>query len=84
MKCIYCSGETAVVDSRSEGAAIGRRRRCKACGRTFGTVEEAKGKPLAEGTGRLEALDRHLRAANLRMLQLQEELKVIRNLIKKG
>ena len=73
-----------VVDSRSTGKGVKRRRRCTKCKKVFGTQEQAEVKALALGPDGTAALDQHLRAANLRMVQLQEELKMIRSLIRKG
>ena len=44
MRCPYCQGESAVIDTREldPGDAIRRRRRCKACERRFTTYERAE------------------------------------------
>lgn len=40
MNCPKCgSADTSVRDSRQAGPARYRRRRCKACGKRFGTME---------------------------------------------
>jgi len=40
MKCPYCNkSRTKVIDSRSSGEGIRRRRECKACGQRFTTYE---------------------------------------------
>ena len=40
MRCIYCGGETRVVDKRmSTGNAVRRRRECLVCGKRFTTYE---------------------------------------------
>lgn len=42
MHCPYCRhDDSRVVDSRSDGATIRRRRQCPDCGRRFSTVETA-------------------------------------------
>ena len=40
MKCIWCGGETAVFNSRSNGYIRLRERQCKRCGRIFTTAEK--------------------------------------------
>ncbi len=42
MKCIYCSAETQVLDSRDSEHAIRRRRECTKCSRRFTTYERAE------------------------------------------
>ena len=39
MKCPYCGNKSRVVDTRSAGEGVRRRRECKACGRRFTTYE---------------------------------------------
>ena len=39
MKCPYCGKKTKVVDTRSSGEGVRRRRECKACGQRFTTYE---------------------------------------------
>ena len=41
MKCEACGGESAVVDTRKSGISnsIHRRRKCRACKRTWATIE---------------------------------------------
>ncbi len=43
MNCIYCGGETRVVNSRLQKKVnhIWRRRHCEACGNTYTTIEAA-------------------------------------------
>ena len=44
MRCPYCQGESAVIDTREldNGDTIRRRRRCKECDRRFTTYERAE------------------------------------------
>jgi transcriptional repressor NrdR len=63
VRCPYCSSANdRVVDSRSAdgGAAIRRRRECRACGQRFSTYERAEQAPLAvrKRDGELEPYDR--------------------------
>lgn len=39
MDCPVCGGATVVADSRGAGDQIKRRRRCRACGYRFNTIE---------------------------------------------
>ena len=44
MVCVYCGGDTGVVNSRSQRKKnqVWRRRRCLSCGATFSTEESAQ------------------------------------------
>ena len=44
MRCPYCAGESAVIDTRDldNGESIRRRRRCKQCDRRFTTYERVE------------------------------------------
>lgn len=44
MVCVYCGGDTSVVNSRlkKKDNRVWRRRRCTACGATFSTAETAQ------------------------------------------
>ena len=62
MRCPYClADDDRVVDSRpaEEGAAIRRRRECRACGQRFSTHERPEHAPLAvrKRNGRLEPFE---------------------------
>jgi transcriptional repressor NrdR len=60
MKCPYCGKKTRVIDSRSAGEGIRRRRECKACGQRFTTYERVAPLRLmvAKVDGRREEFDR--------------------------
>ncbi len=68
MRCIYCRGETRVVDSREVGNAIRRRRACQQCGRRFTTYERVELGPVwvVKRDGRREAFDREKLLSGLR------------------
>ncbi|HEX7368474.1 MAG TPA: hypothetical protein VF261_02360 [Candidatus Saccharimonadales bacterium] len=44
MVCIYCGGDTDVVNSRQQKRAnqVWRRRKCRSCGAVFTTTEQAR------------------------------------------
>lgn len=39
MTCPVCGGKTHIINSRSDGETVRRRRECKDCGRRFTTRE---------------------------------------------
>jgi len=39
MKCTKCNKATAVLESRTDGQQVNRRRECKSCGHRFKTAE---------------------------------------------
>ena len=77
MRCIYCGGETAVVDSRSSIVTVRRRRRCTQCGKIFPTDEVA----AQAAPSRAGELEQRLKAMKLRMVQLETELKLALKLV---
>lgn len=60
MQCPYCGSRTRVVDSRSAGEGIRRRRECMACGQRFTTYERVAPVRLmvVKTDGRREEFDR--------------------------
>jgi len=60
MKCPYCGNRTKVIDSRSAGEGIRRRRECLACGQRFTTYERVAPMRLmvVKADGRREEFDR--------------------------
>jgi transcriptional repressor NrdR len=60
MKCPYCGKKSRVVDTRTSGKSIRRRRECKTCGRRFTTYERVAPIQLmvAKADGRREEFDR--------------------------
>lgn len=60
MDCPYCGSKSKVVDSRSTGEGIRRRRECKACGQRFTTYERVAPIRLVvvKADGRREEFDR--------------------------
>jgi transcriptional repressor NrdR len=63
VRCPYCSrDDDRVVDSRAaeDGAAVRRRRECRACGQRFSTYERAERAPLMvrKRSGESEPYDR--------------------------
>ncbi len=69
MRCPYCNkSRTKVVDSRSSGEGIRRRRECKACGQRFTTHERVA--PIrmmvVKADGRREEFDRDKLLAGVR------------------
>lgn len=60
MKCPYCSKKSRVVDTRSAGEGVRRRRECQVCGRRFTTYERVA--PIrvmvVKADGRREEFDR--------------------------
>ena len=60
MKCPYCGKKSKVVDTRSAGEGIRRRRECKACGQRFTTYERVAPMRLmvVKSDGRREEFDR--------------------------
>lgn len=51
MNCPKCGCDTFVIDTRSRGQAVKRRRRCQGCGHRFTTYEISKDfyKQIIEG-----------------------------------
>lgn len=43
MQCPRCNKSSQVLDSRTDGKAVNRRRRCKSCGHRFATEEKIVG-----------------------------------------
>ncbi|MFQ5812716.1 MAG: transcriptional regulator NrdR [Anaerolineae bacterium] len=69
MKCPYCGkSKTKVIDTRSSGEGVRRRRECKACGRRFTTYERVAPIRLmvAKADGRREEFDRDKLLAGVR------------------
>ncbi len=60
MRCPYCGSEkTRVVDTRSSGDVIRRRRKCLSCGRKFTTIERVASQVwVVKRDGRREPFDR--------------------------
>jgi len=60
MKCPYCGdSDSRVVDTRSAGSGIRRRRECKQCSRRFTTYEQiAASVHIVKSDGRREPFDR--------------------------
>ena len=60
MKCPYCEGsDSHVVDTRSAGEGIRRRRECEHCGERFTTYEQiAATLQIVKGDGRREPYNR--------------------------
>jgi len=60
MRCPYCGSEkTRVVDTRSSGEIIRRRRKCLSCGRKFTTIERVASQIwVVKRDGRREPFDR--------------------------
>jgi len=60
MKCPHCAGfDSRVVDTRSAGDGIRRRRECKRCGQRFTTYEQvATALHIVKSDGRREPYDR--------------------------
>ena len=59
MKCPYCGKKSKVVDTRSSGEGVRRRRECKACGQRFTTYERVAPMRLVvvKADGRREEFD---------------------------
>ena len=68
MKCPYCGNKSKVIDSRSTGEGIRRRRECKACGQRFTTYERVAPIQLmvVKADGRREEFDRDKLLAGVR------------------
>lgn len=69
MKCPYCGkSKTRVVDTRSSGEGVRRRRECKVCGRRFTTYERVAPLRLTvvKADGRREEFDRDKLLAGVR------------------
>lgn len=47
-RCIKCSGDSTVIDSRHGAKAIRRRRKCQSCGFRWTTMEVPEGTLLIE------------------------------------
>ncbi len=60
MNCPYCGSKSKVIDSRSAGEGIRRRRECLACGQRFTTYERIAPRRLmvVKSDGRREEFDR--------------------------
>lgn len=62
MRCPYCAGESAVIDTREldNGESIRRRRRCRVCDRRFTTYERLESVNIAvvKKNGEREPYDR--------------------------
>jgi transcriptional repressor NrdR len=61
VNCPYCGKKSMVVDTRSAGEGIRRRRECKACGQRFTTYERVAPVRLVvvKADGRREEFDRN-------------------------
>ncbi len=59
MNCPYCGSKSKVIDSRSAGEGIRRRRECLACGQRFTTYERVAPRRLmvVKSDGRREEFD---------------------------
>ena len=68
MKCPYCGNKSKVIDSRSTGEGIRRRRECKTCGQRFTTYERVAPIQLmvVKVDGRREEFDRDKLLAGVR------------------
>ena len=68
MKCPYCGKKSKVVDTRSAGEGIRRRRECKSCGQRFTTYERVAPMRLVvvKTDGRREEFDRDKLLAGVR------------------
>ena len=68
MKCPYCGKKSKVVDTRSAGEGIRRRRECKSCGQRFTTYERVAPMRLVvvKTDGRREEFDRGKLLAGMR------------------
>ncbi len=71
MRCPYCQGESAVIDTREldNGDTIRRRRRCKYCERRFTTYERAESVnvTIVKKNGDREPYDREKMMRGLRV-----------------
>ncbi|MCA0350736.1 MAG: transcriptional regulator NrdR [Chloroflexi bacterium] len=71
MRCPYCTGESAVIDTREldNGETIRRRRRCKHCDRRFTTYErvESVNVMVVKKNGDREPYDREKLLRGLRV-----------------
>jgi len=71
MRCPYCPGESAVIDTREldNGDSIRRRRRCKVCERRFTTYERVESVNVAviKKNGEREPYDREKLLRGLRV-----------------
>ena len=71
MRCPYCAGESAVIDTREldNGESIRRRRRCKHCERRFTTYERVESVNVAvvKKNGDREPYDREKLLRGLRV-----------------
>ena len=68
MKCPYCGKKSRVVDTRSAGEGVRRRRECQVCGRRFTTYESVAPIRLmvVKADGRREEFDRDKLLAGVR------------------
>jgi transcriptional repressor NrdR len=68
MKCPYCGKKSRVVDTRSAGEGVRRRRECQVCGRRFTTYERVAPMRLmvVKADGRREEFDRDKLMAGVR------------------
>ena len=68
MQCPYCGKKSRVVDTRSAGEGVRRRRECQVCGRRFTTYERVA--PIrvmvVKADGRREEFDRDKLMAGVR------------------
>ena len=69
MKCPYCEqNDTRVVDTRSAGDSIRRRRECNLCGRRFTTYERVSPSlHIVKSDGRRDPYDRNKLAEGIRI-----------------
>lgn len=60
MECPYCGGKSQVIDTRTSGEGIRRRRECRVCGQRFTTYERIAPIRLmvVKADGRREEFDR--------------------------
>lgn len=71
MRCPYCAGESAVIDTRDldNGESIRRRRRCRSCDRRFTTYEriESVNAAVVKKNGEREPYEREKLQRGLRI-----------------
>lgn len=68
MKCPYCGSKSKVIDTRSSGEGVRRRRECLACGQRFTTYERIAPMRLVvvKADGRREEFDQDKLLAGVR------------------
>jgi transcriptional repressor NrdR len=87
MRCPYCDGESAVIDTRDldNGESIRRRRRCKQCDRRFTTYErvESVNVTVVKKNGDRDPYDREKLLRGLRVASYKRPIpaEAIENLV---